>query len=282
VRIRFAPALLAPLLGIAIVAICGSRPRVKIVEVDSLIVGASVKLFSELAILEARDPSVVPRLLDRDPRRPSDTLQSLGINLDSYQQQLAEAAQVRPLLVFLPPGADPVAQARRHGLDATSWLPDAPPALLSGKAMDTLIVLQPLDGAQRSSPAPQTRIASAASLKSLFFVQGAPPNELDRRLYTVHPRDWTKGVTFEHTRCVYNKDAKEVVALLTYPGGFTDVEAFPLETVKWEPCEQVPDASAVKVRQRPGRKKPGRPIVIASTYVRSPGAPLLSACIDVK
>ena len=90
------------------------------------VVAPTLKLFWELSSVQVRDPAVVRRLLDADPRQPAAALQPLGVDFESYQKTLSETGGVRAAVLFLPSGADPVEEARRHGLAIDSWPEMAP------------------------------------------------------------------------------------------------------------------------------------------------------------
>lgn len=239
------------------------------------VVAPTLKLFWDLSSVQVRDPSVARRLLDADPRQPAAALQPLGVDFEAYEKALAETAGVRAAVLFLPHDADPVEEARRHGLAVDSWPEMAPPALLSGPEVDTLILFQPQTSA---------RIASLHGLAGLFLAETKPASRLDRRLYQVQPREWKLSVTFEHTRCSAQLDATTFITQLTYEGGATDVQPTEISEKSWGPCALAPEngLKAVKAKQ-PGRAAAGRPVVIASSYLLDPHpSPLLSRWVAVK
>jgi hypothetical protein len=239
------------------------------------VVAPTLKLFLDLSSVQVRDPSVVRRLLDADPRQPAAALQPLGVDFESYEKALAETAGVRAAVLFLPHDADPAEEARRHGLAVDSWPEMAPPALLSGPEVDTLILFQPPTSA---------RIASLHGLAGLLLAEIRPANRLDLALYQVQPRDWKRSVTFEHTRCSAQLDAMTLTTLLTYQGGATDVQPTELSEESWGPCTLSPAGGlkALKVKQS-GRAAAGRPVIIASSYLSNPHpGPLLARWVAVK
>ncbi|MFL6289890.1 MAG: hypothetical protein ACJ759_03250 [Thermoanaerobaculia bacterium] len=239
------------------------------------VVAPTLKLFWELSSVQVRDPSAARRLLEADPRQPAPVLQPLGVDFEGYQKALSEAAGVRAAVLFLPHDADPVAEARRHGLAVDPWPETAPPALLSGPAVDTLILFQPPVAA---------RVASLHGLAGLLLAETRPANRLDPALYQVQPRDWKRSATFEHTRCSAPLDATTFITQLTYDGGATDVQPNELSKESWGPCALSPAGGlkAVKARQ-PGRAAAGRPVIIASSYLANPyPGPLLARWVAVK
>lgn len=251
------------------------------------VVGPTLKLFWDLSSLQVRNPSVVPRLLGANPREVEDILRSV-VGFEAYQEQLAKAAQVRPIVLFLRKGSDPVEEARKRNLAIAPWPEAAPPALLSGPGMDTLILFQPLTSASgesgTSGPDVLAQVASLRGLAGLSLAQTKPADRLDSKLYQVRPADWKKSATFEHTRCSSKTDELSLVTLLTYDGGATDVQPNALSSASWGPCALSPDKAlkAVTVKQ-PGRGKAGRPVIIAASYFEDPHpSPLLSKWVAVK
>src|SRR5262245_55786213 len=151
------------LIGALTLGACATRVRIK--ESELLVAaGPTLELFWKFASLQVRDPAIASRLLNLDPQDTAKTLDSLGVGFGAYQQKLAQEAQVHPIVLFLPHDADPVQEARRHGLAITPWPQFAPPALLSGPEVDTLILYQPLTSAGgepgKTGPVVRTRIAS--------------------------------------------------------------------------------------------------------------------------
>lgn len=239
------------------------------------VVAPTLKLFWELSSVQVRDPAVARRLLEVDPRQPAAALQPLGVDFEGYQKALSEAAGVRAAILFLPHGADPAAEARRHGLAIDPWPEMAPPALLSGPEVDTLVLFQPPVAA---------RIASLHGLAGLFLAEARPANRLALALYQVQPRDWKRSVTFEHTRCSEQLDAMTFITQLTYEGGATEVQPTEISPESWGPCALSPGGGlkAVKARQS-GRAAAGRPVIIASSYLSNPyPGPLLARWVAVK
>jgi len=263
-------------------------------ESESLVADLTLGVFLDLASLQINEPAMASRLLATDPREPSKTLGSLGARFEAYQQQLAETAKVRPLMLFLAHDADPAAAAKRYGLTLDSWPPLAPPALLAGPEVDTLIVFEPLNSARnepgRGDAVARVQIASLSTLTSLSLAASGPQGDvLDRRLYRVNPRDWKKSVVFEHTRCGrYPRPESAPEALVTkliYQGGVTEFETTPLNKESWKPCSLVRDEDlwAVTVKQKSNWKKAGRPVIIAASYFQDPKpGPLLADWIRVQ
>lgn len=255
----------------------------------AVVADLTLEVFRQLADLQVRDPGVAPRLLGIDPREAATSLQSLGIDFESYRQQLESAAQVRPVLLFLDRGADPVEEARRQGLAIASWLPHAPPALLAGPQVDILILFQPLTGA-RSEPSTdgvrfRAHLAALADLRSFSLAESPPHEPISRRLYRVRPGEWKPSAVFEHTRCDGQRSASALVTKLAYKGGAPDTLVTPLKEASWRsPCELAPELGlhAVTVRQT-GRKQVGRPVIIAASYFEYPEpSPLLASWISVR
>ena len=255
----------------------------------AVVVDLSLELFRQLADLQVRNPEAASRLLQLDPREAQTSLRSLGIDVEGFRRQLESAAQVRPVLLFLERGADPVEAARRQDLAITSWPVHAPPALLAGPRLDTLILFQPLSGAS-AEPATggasvRARLASLADLRSFSLAQSPPREPVSRRFYRVRPGEWKSSAVFEHTRCADQRSASSIVTKLAYQGGPPDSLVTPLRANSWrDSCELAPEPGlhAVTVRQ-PGRKKAGRPVVIAASYFEHPEpGPLLASWISVK
>lgn len=255
---------------------------------ESPVVDLSLGLFLDLASRLVQTPSAASRLREEDPGEPSGKLQSLGIDLESFRQRLAETAKVQPLILFVPHGGDLAAAARKRGLDIDSWPESAPPALLSGPEVDVLIAFQPLAGKQGETggrgPVARTRIASLAGLTSLMLTPEQRARELDSRLYRVSPREWGKSIVFEHTRCG-SPGAETLVTKLMYQGGSAELQTTALTEKSWGPCNLVPgsELKAVTVQQKPSMKKPKRPVIIAASYFQDPQpGPLLADWVGVK
>lgn len=257
----------------------------------ALAADATLKLFWDLAELQLYDPSVVPRLLDLDPGKASGTLAELGVDFKSYRQQLAEDAQVAPVVLFLEPEADPVAEAHRHQLTLDVWPQGAPPALLVGPRVDVLVIYEAVpraDGpvtAWRGAKA-GPRIASLPGLPALAVAQVPASEPLARRLYRVSPAMWKggAGAAFEHTRCGLQEPEMHLVTKLTFAKGYTETLDYPLSDESWTPCalSSDPDLRAATVTQQ-SRSAPTRPVVIASSYFQDPfPGPLLARWIEVR
>jgi len=257
------------------------------VDITDLVVNLTLEHFWNLANLQIRDPSAAPRLLETNPRDPAKSLGPLKVGFDAYQKQLAQGAGVKPLILFMPHGADPEEEARRHSLPITLGPP--PPAFFSGPTVDTLIVFEPVNSARREptrgGPVALARIASAAGLTGLWLAEGRSPEQLDFKRYRVQPREWKKSAVFEHTLCLVPGPDVTLVTKLFYQGGFTDSLNTTVSQKDWGSCALNPNPSlrAVTVKQQPGNRKPGRPVIIAGSYVLNPQPGLfLSDWISVK
>ena len=265
--------------GAALLASCViSTPQVRIRyegAAEDLVVDLSLGLFSDLANLAKSDPSVVPRLLRADPREPGSDLETLGIDFDAFRQGISSAG-VRPVVLFLSPGTDPIEEARRRGLAIPPWADQAPPALLAGQAVDIFVFFEDMRA--------RAQLASLAELRSFALALNPSPERLDPKRYWVDPPQWKKSVLFEHTRCEERAKGLELVTKLTYAGGATDTKRTAVTEASWSPCTLVPNSNleAVKVKQD-SRDKSGRNVIIASSYIRYPAAgPVLARSIPVK
>lgn len=256
----------------------------------SVIADLTLEVFRQLAALQVQDPAVAPRLLETDPRDPAATFQSLGIDFESFRRQLESAAQVRPVLLFLDRGADPVEEARMRDLPIASWPDHAPPALLAGPQVDTLVLFQPLTGA-RAEPAARgvsvrAQLAALNDLRNFSLAAGPPKGPISRRFYRVRPDAWKPSAVFEHTRCDDQRSASSIVTKLAYQGGAPESLVTPLQKSNWRsPCELAPELGlhAVTVRQTSSRQKAGKPVIIAASYLEYPEpGPLLSSWIPVR
>jgi len=281
-----------PILLAALILSAFQRVRVTTSEAtaesESPVTDLSLGLFLDVASRLIQQPSAAARLLQANPMSSSETLKSVGIDVESFQQRLAEAAKVRPIILFLPHDADPVAEARKHELAIDSWPPSAPPALLSGPEVDVLIAFQPLAGAQGETggrgAVARTRIASLSGLASLLLTPEQRAQELDTRLYRVSPREWKKSIVFEHTRCG-SPGAETLVTKLMYQGGISEFNTTALTEKSWGPCNLIPGSAlkAVTVKQRANVKQPKRPVIIAASYFQDPRpGPLLADWVGVK
>ncbi|MEA2600279.1 MAG: hypothetical protein QOF89_1271 [Acidobacteriota bacterium] len=253
----------------------------------ALVVTPTLKLFWNLASLQARDPSATSSLLSTDPRDLK-ALERLGIDSHAYQEQLVKAG-VHPVILFLPHGSDPVEAARQRGLEITPWPLSAPPALLSGPKVDTLILFQSSTTANarpgKAGPVTRARIASLAGLTGFSQAEN-PIDPLGRQFYQIRPRDWKRSVTFEHTRCRYagaeRKAGTVLITTLTYSGGATVTMSTPLSARDWKPCPMVRGVPGVTIMQ-PGGNKAGRPVIIAGSYFEDPyPSPFIADWVQVK
>jgi len=253
--------------------------RVRVTEetldVTSTVVDLTVEQFWRLASLQLRDPSAARRLLDSDPRNPAKVLEPLKVGFEAYRQQLAAVAQVRPVILFLKHGADPEEEARRQGLAVAPWPRQTPPAFLSGPEVDVLILFEPVKSARedlrRGGPVARTRIASAAGWSNLWMAGEASTDPIGLRLYQVQPREWKKGVVFEHTRCMARSPGVQLVTKLSYQGSVTESKTVSLTEADWGPCTLSTDSryQAAIVKQ-PSVRKAGRPVIIAGSYFLAP------------
>jgi hypothetical protein len=255
---------------------------------EPLIADLSLKLFLDLASRLVQQPSAAAGLLEAKSGEPSANLRALGIDFESFRRQLAETAGVRPLILFLPHGADLAAEARRQGVAIDSWPELAPPALLSGPEVDVLIVFQSLTGTQGETggrgPVALTRIASLTGLASLLLTPEQRAQELNPRLYRVNPREWKKSIVFEHTRCGF-PESEAMVTKLMYQGGTSEFQTTALTEKNWGPCNLIPgsELKAVTVKQKANLKQPKRPVIIAASYFQYPQpGPLLANWVAVK
>ena len=261
-------------LTILLLANCGPHVRVKsvtAVEVHAVIADLTLELFWNLASLQVRDSAGALRLLGTNPREPLETLRSLEVGFEEYQQQLAAAAGVRPIVLFLPHGGNFTEEARRRGLAISPWPVEAPPALLSGPKVDTLILFETLEAT-----------AVKATLPRIALAQSPAPDPI--RLYRVRPGEWKSSVTFEHTICGRPNPDVQLVTKLTYRGGSTDPLTTPLKVDSWKPCalSSDPDLRSVTVPQR-SRDQADQPVVIASSQLLDPyPSVLLSEWIQVR
>lgn len=247
----------------------------------------TLDLFWQLASVQVEDPSLTSRLLVKsDDGKPSERLQLLKAKYETYLQQLAKVAHVQPLVLFLPHDADPAQWARERGISLIPWSPLAPPALLSGPQVDTLVLYYP-SGSARAEPGQgnTVRFASVSSLKRLSLAQNMPADSaMLRRLYQIRPGEWKSAVMFEHTRCERPEPEMKLVTKLIYEGGSTDTLVTPLANQSWGPCTFAsdPELRAATVRQ-PGRKESGKSVIIAASYFLSPEpSPLLARWVSVK
>ena len=256
-------------------------------DLTSLVVELTLEQFWKLASLQLRDPAAANRLLESDPRHPATALGPLKVGFEAYRRQLGQVAQVRPRILFLKHGADPEEEARRRGLAISPWLRQTPPAFLSGPLVDVLILFagENSAGGDRpwGRPAARVQIASAAVWSRLWLAE-APPEPIGLRRYQVQPKDWRKGVVFEHTRCMVRSPDVKLVTKLFYEGGITDSHTTPLTDADWKECglSTDPHLRAATVRQ-PGRPAARRPLIIAGSYFLAPEpGPFLSDWIAVK
>jgi hypothetical protein len=256
----------------------------------------TLRLFWNLANLQVRNPSIIPLLLSTNPREPARTLASLEINFTKYQEQLAEKARVRPIVLFVNHGTDPGEEARRRNLSVAPWPSQAPPALLSGPELDTLILFEPLSSDHRESGVKgamiRTQIASLAGSVDFSLAQNPAeadqsydPLDLNPHAYKAFPNQWTeskKEVT--HTRC-RSRDAvavsRSIITLLIYEEGGPDLLPTKLSPNKWEdPCPLSSGGVGVVVTQ-PGRKTPGKLIIAATIFLDPDPSPYQSQPVNV-
>jgi hypothetical protein len=256
------------------------------IDAETVVVEATLGFCLNLANLQISDPSSVQRLLHLGPRESTEAVRSMEPGFAAYEEQLAAAAQVRPVVLVLDKGADPAEVARRYDLSVTSWPEKAPPALLSGPSADVLILFQPItvgDASPRGGgPVARARIASATGMSGFALAQ-SPPSELDSRLYLVQPRAWKKAAVFEHTRCREPRPGLELVTKLYYKGGATDFQKTTLQEKNWSDCKLVSGSGlrSVTVKQM-SHQMAGKPVILASSYFRSPQpGPLLMDLISV-
>jgi hypothetical protein len=257
------------------------------IDVTSTVVDLTLEQFWRLASLQVRDASAASRLLESDPRNPSKALEPLKVGFEAYRRQLAEVAQVRPVVLFLKHGADPEEEARRHGLAISPWPRQTPPAFLSGPVLDVLVLFEPEKSAQEDlrggGPVARARIASAAGWSNLWSAGEAPTDPIGLRLYQVQPKTWKKGVVFEHTRCMARSPGVQLVTKLSYQN-VTDPVTTTLTDANWGPCALSTDSrfQAAIVKQ-PSLRKAVQPVIIAGSYFLAPlPGPFLCDWIAVK
>lgn len=272
-RASFCRVLLVLSFTVLLLASCVAHVRVtsSAVEIHAVVADLTLELFWNLASLQVRDSAGTLRLLNTNPREPLATLRPLEVGFEEYQQQLAAAAGVRPIVLFLPHGGNFTEEARRQGLAISPWPVEAPPALFSGPKVDTLILFELLS-ATGSSAVP-ARIALA---------QSPAPDPV--RLYQVRPGEWKSSVTFEHTICGRPGPDVQVVTKLVYRGGSVDRIAPPPNAGSWKPCDlsTAPDLRSVTVKQR-SRERADQPVVIAAGQLLDPHPGILhSQWIAVK
>jgi hypothetical protein len=253
----------------------------------------TLKLFWDLAGLQVRDPSVVSRLLSTNPWQPAETLDSLGVGFASYQEELAKAAGVRPLVLFVSHETDLVEEARRRNLTVSPWPPMAPPAMLSGPGVDILILFQPLASRREFGTVGaviRAQVASAAGLASRSLVESVPDDRSWAKfaLYTVEPIEWSPSVQFKHTRCV-SPSATHLRISLTYTGGVTvPMNAISIRGLRqpWKKCAVPAYEHLRSITVLSGsRRKAESHIIASSYYVSSVDAslgPLIAKFIRVK
>jgi len=259
------------------------------VNVTDLVVNLTLEHFWNLASLQVRDRSVAARFLKTDPRDPAKVLGPLNVGFDSYQKQLAQAASVKPVVLFLAHGADPAEETRQHNLLIPPGPSLTPPAFFSGPEVDTLILFEPVSSARhelhRGGPVVLARIASVAGLTGLWLAESPPADQLGSHFYRVQPRDWKKAAVFEHTRCLFQSPDIKLVTKLFYQGGATESLPTDLTAKNWGPCTLNPDPKlrAATVKQ-PSAKKAGQPVIIAGSYflASGPPSPFLADWISVK
>ncbi|HET9227724.1 MAG TPA: hypothetical protein VFR31_13710 [Thermoanaerobaculia bacterium] len=265
-RASFCRVLLVLPLTALLVANCGPHVRVKsvtTVQVHAVIADLTLELFWNLASLQVRDSAGTLRLLNTNPREPLATLRPLEVGFEEYQQQLAAAAGVRPVVLFLPHGGNFTEEARRLGLAISPWPVEAPPALFSGPKVDTLILFETLDATDVK-----------ATLSRIALAQSPAPDPI--RLYRVSPGEWKASVSFEHVRCGRPGPDVQLVTKLTYRGGSTDLVTTTPKNDDWKPCalSSDPDLRSATVKQR-SRDQADQPVVVASSQFLDPHPSIL-------
>jgi hypothetical protein len=246
---------------------------------QAIAVEPTLPFFWKLAELQIRRADRSRDLLNTDPRHPGEVLGPLKVGFEAYAKQLFVEAGVRPLILFLPPGADPIRTARKHELPIDRWPENAPPALLLGPSVNTLVVFE-----RASFPKPvHTRFSAAQHPRA-----GNPPMDrlLNERLYAVFPSTWTPAIPIKHTRCSDPRSQGILVTKLTYDGGKTDSLLTFLVPDDWQSCGLDSDSTLrAAVARQPSRPKAARPVIIASSYLQDswgkPG-PLLSRIVRVR
>lgn len=246
---------------------------------QAIAVEPTLPFFWKLAELQIRDPGKSRDLLNVNPRHPQEVLGPLEVGFETYAKQLFVDAGVRPLVLFLLPGADPIREARRRELPVDQWPKNAPPALLLGPTVNTLVIFE-----RASLPKPvQTRFSAAQHPRP-----GDPSINrlLDERLYAVSPSIWTPAIPIKHMRCSDPRSQAILVTKLTYDGGRTDSLLTFLLPDDWQGCGLDSDSTLrAAVARQPSRPKAARPVIVASSYLQDswgkPG-PLLSRIVRVR
>lgn len=248
-------------------------------EAIEAVFGPTLELFWRLAAVQLDEPAAAELLLEAAPLEPAPYLEPLDVGFPAYREELARAG-VRPVVLSVPSGADPVAAAEAQGLALRE--DRFPPALLTGPEVDTLILFYPLGDASLESAGarPGPRLA-ALDLGFARAAMQAPAGASCSWRYRVRPRDWTGGTVYEHLRCG-EPTAGYLDTRLVYGGGSVDRRVTRVRRSDWSRCALSADCRGVARPQR-GRTRARRPVVIAASYVLDPHpGPLLADWIRVR
>jgi len=240
-------------------------------ETEPFVFEPTMTFFWNLAALQVRRPGSADRLLKTDPWKPREILASLDVGIKEYESSIAEW-DLSPVILFMPHGTDPTeAAVGRIGHKLKPWPELAPPALLSGPEVDTLVVFVPVLEDNRMK-------VGRASFRPDQDVHGAP---FESRLYSVSPFSWHPSARIEHTRCGHPGRGMQMVTKLTYSGGSTDSEYAQLSQRAWKPCAAASDLRAAVVKQT-SRSRASGPVIVAGSYFQDPyPGPLLARWIKV-
>jgi len=289
--IRRGGLLLAPLLaGTVFVGACATvTPTYQQTVTAGAVAGPTLDLFWQLAAVQVEHPATTRALLAWDPRGPAEELERLGVEIGAFREEIAKRYGVHAVVLFLTKEENPWDVAREKGFQVPG---PGEVAFLSGPLVDTVVLLQPggapdpggsVGGLSRFPAGP--RVASLARRPPPGVVLSAvygPAAGPDLRRYAIRPRTWEPEGHFEHVRCGMN-DGAEVVTRLVYRGGSQDTRTVRVSAPDLEPCPLTATgaARAVIVDQE-GRKRAGRPVIVAASYVLDPyPGPLLADWIEV-
>ncbi|HET9227726.1 MAG TPA: hypothetical protein VFR31_13720 [Thermoanaerobaculia bacterium] len=241
-------------------------------ETEPFVFSPTLDFFWNLTSLQVRRPGSADRLLRTDPWEPRKNLASLEVGIEQYESNIAEWG-LSPVILFLRHGTDPTVAAGGIGLKLKPWPKLAPPALLSGPEVDTLVVFVPVLKDDR------TKVGRARFL----LTRDVPGDPFESRIYSVVPEKWRPSARIEHTRCGYPGRGVGMSTKLTYGGGGTDSGYVELSQGDWKPC-QVSGTSWLKaaVVKQTSRNRAAGPVIVAGSYFQDPyPGPLLARWIKV-
>lgn len=238
-------------------------------ETEPFVFEPTLDFFWNLASLQVRRPGSAERLLRTDPWEPRKNLASLEVGIERYESSVGDWG-FSPLILFLPHGADPMREAGHRGLKLKPWPELAPPALLSGPEVDTLVVFVPVFEDDRMKVG-----------RARFLTRDEQGDPFESRIYSVTPANWRPSARIEHTRCGYSGRGVQMVTKLTYGGGSTDSKYAELSQRDWKRCAAASELKAAVVKQTSRNRAPG-PVIIAGSYFQDPfPGPLLARWIKV-